>query len=402
MAVEVYMPKMSDHMGEGTIINWLVEEGSVVDERQPILEIETDKAVAEVEAPATGVLCGIRPNMVAGAVVPVGVVIGFVAQPGEEVPVLSPLEAPKGGDAAPGAQVASSALQVGEESGRILASPIARRRAKELGIDLRQVKGTGPRGRVKEEDVLAFVELQKERSPAAATDEDAEWVELNTVRRITGERMALSMQTAPHFVLGMDVDMTEAMRWREALMERIHLETRERLSYTALLVKIVASVLKRHPLANAEFSDGRIKRHRSVNIGVAVSGNEGLAVPVIRAADTKSLAEIVIELAQFREKASVSRFTPQDLSGGTFTITNLGMYGVDRFSAIINIPESAILAVGSIVTRPAVLRGGGIAPRPETCLTLSVDHRVLDGAEAAKFLGEIRTLLENPGELLQP
>lgn len=400
MPVEVYMPKMSDHMKKGTILKWLVEEGAQVEERQPILEIETDKAVGEVEAPTSGILCGIRAGE--GAVVPVGEVIAFVAQPGEEVPELPPILAEKEAKAAPTAPVTAPAPAPAVKPGRVLASPVARRAARELGVDLTKVKGTGPGGRIKKADVRAFAELQKAApAPApAAIEEEVEWLDLSTIRRITGERMALSKQTVPHFVLTMETDMTEAVRLREKLMDRIVAETGQRLSYTALLVKVVALALKRHPLANAEFVDGRIKLHRAVNVGVAVGVEEGLVVPVIRAADTKSLADITLELKAFQEKASLLHFTPDDLSSGTFTISNLGMFGIDQFSAIINVPQSAILAVGRIVNKPVGLEDESIGLRPMLSLTLSVDHRVLDGVTGAKFLAEVKDLLENPYLLL--
>jgi len=398
MPVEVYMPKMSDHMKKGTILKWLVEEGAQVEERQPILEIETDKAVGEVEAPTSGILRGIRAGE--GAVVPVGETIAFVAQPGEEVPKLPPILAEKEAKAAPTAPVTAPAPAPAAKPGRVLASPVARRVARELGVDLTRVKGTGPGGRIKEADVRAFAELQKAAPAPALIEEEVEWLDLSTIRRITGERMALSKQTVPHFVLTMEVDMTEAVRLREKLMDRIVAETGQRLSYTALLVKVVALALKRHPLANAEFADGRIKIHRAINVGVAVGVEEGLVVPVIRAADTKSLADITLELKAFQEKASSLRFTPDDLSGGTFTISNLGMFGVDQFSAIINVPQSAILAVGRIVNKPVGLEDGSIGLRPMMSLTLSVDHRVLDGVTGAKFLAEVKDLLENPYLLL--
>lgn len=390
MPVEVYMPKMSDHMEKGTILKWLVEEGAQVEERQPILEIETDKAVGEVEAPTSGILRGIRAGE--GAVVPVGEVIAFVAQPGEEIPELPPILAEKEAKAAPTAPAA--------KPGRVLASPVARRVARELGVDLTKVKATGPGGRIKEQDVRAFAELEKAAPAPAAIEEEVEWLDLPTIRRITGERMALSKQTVPHFVLTMEADMTEAVHLREKLMDRIVAETGQRLSHTALLMKVVALALKRHPLANAEFVDGRIKIHRAVNVGVAVGVEEGLVVPVIRATDTKSLTDITLELKAFQEKASSLRFTPDDLSGGTFTISNLGMFGVDQFSAIINVPQSAILAVGRMVNRPVGLEDGSIGLRPMMSLTLSVDHRVLDGVTGAKFLTEVKDLLENPYLLL--
>jgi len=457
MPVEIIMPKMSDHMEKGTVIRWLVAEGAQVGLRQPIVEIETDKAVGEVESPVEGILAGIRAKD--GAVVPVGEVIAFVAKPGEKVPEFSPIAGEKETQAAPVAPAAVPALaaepshilaapaarRVAEELGvelalvrgtgpggrikeedvrafaeqrkappapeppketRILASPVARKMAEERGIDLAKVTGTGPGGRITHEDVLTYAETSakvaapKPAAPATAPQEGVEWLELSTIRRITGERMTASKQTVPHFALTVEVDMSKATRAREVLMDRIAAESGAKLSYTALLVKVVAAALKKHPLANAEFAGGRIKIHKSVNVGVAVGVEEGLVVPVIHDADKKSLAEINGLLKSFQEKSATLKFAPAELSGGTFTITNLGMFGIDQFSAIINAPQSAILAVGSIANRPVALDEESVGIRPMMSLTLSVDHRVLDGVTGAKFLMEVKNLLENPYSVL--
>jgi len=448
--VEVYMPKMSDHMESGTIIRWLVKEGTVVKEHQPILEVETDKAIAEVEAPASGVLRGIRAGE--GAVVPVGEVIAFVTEHGEEVPELPPIEPQtkpeviastmatpttdaqhKRTRAVPAARRLAKELGVdlsdvdgtGPE-GRIKvedvrrhaahradreqrataepvpASPTARKLAEQHGLDLRLVHGTGPGGRICKQDVLAHVEAAlPEGAPPEAGDEQAfEWLELSTVRRITAERMTLSKQTVPHFYLTMEVDMAEAGRVRDQLMDQVMKETGARLSYTALLVKAVAITLHKHRLANAEFSDGRVKVYRRINIGVAVGSEEGLVVPVIHDADAKSLTLISRELSRFQEKRKTLRFSPDELSGGTFTITNLGMFGVDQFTPILNTPQSAIVAVGGIVEKPIWLEDGSLARRPVMKLTLAVDHRVMDGVSGAAFLSDVKVVLENLGSHL--
>jgi len=402
MAHEVYMPKMSDHMQEGTILSWLVHEGERVAERQPILEIETDKAVGEVEAPASGLLSAIREGADGGAVVPVGEVIAFILQPGETAPTLPPILSAQA--AAPGAATETArppAAAPAAEPGVVLASPVARRVAKDLGVDLGRVTGTGPRGRIKEADVLAYAEGEASAEAAGVLEPEVIWHDLSTIQRITGERMVLSKSTVPHFVLSMEVDMTEAARWREANAPKILSETGQSVSYTAMLVKAVAVALKQHPLANAEFADGRVKVYQAVHIGVAASTAAGLVVPVIRAADTKSMGSIAGELAAIQRKATTGRFTPEELVGGTFTISNLGMFGIDHFSAIINTPQSAILAVGRIARRPVCLGDADIGVRPMMDLTLSVDHRVLDGVQGARFLSELRDLLQVPGTLLQ-
>ena len=462
MAVEVFMPKMSDHMQVGEVIRWLVEEGDQVEQGQVIMEVMTDKVVADLEASASGVLKGIRAGVVEGAIVPVGETFAFIAEPDEEVPALPPLVPAEGGEAkeealspsiapppepAPPASAESSA-----RSGPVRATPVARRLAKELGVDLSQVQGSGPGGRIKDEDVRAFAESQKGKPPEASravraspvarrvarelgidisqvkgtgpggrikeedirsyaealsaapvsqpTEADAEWLELNSIQRLTGQRMLESVQTAPQFALTVNVDVTNLLWLREGLMERIEAETGERLSVTTLLVKIVAAALKQYPRANASFENEKVKLHPQVNVGVAVGTDEGLVVPVIRDADQKSLVGITQELKAFQEKAQQMRFAADDLSGGTFTISNLGMYGIDHFNAIINPPESAILAVGRTVKTPVGMPDDTIALRPIMSLTLTIDHRSMDGVQAAKFLAEVKQRIEKPYFLL--
>jgi len=441
MAVEVFMPKMSDHMEVGEIIRWLVKEGDRVEQGQVIMEVMTDKVVADLEASASGVLKGIRKGVVDGAIVPVGETFAFIAEPDEEVPSLPPLAPAEGKEAkeeAPPPSVAPSPepappapAERAAQSGPVRATPVARRLARELGVDLSQVQGSGPGGRIKDEDVRAFAEAQKAKPPEApkavraspvarrvarelgidisqvtgtgpggrikeedirsyaealsatpapqTAEADAEWLELNSIQRLTGQRMLESVQTAPQFALTVNVDVTNLLWLREGLMERIAAETGERLSVTTLLVKIIAASLQQYPRANASFEDGKVKLHRQVNVGVAVGTDEGLVVPVIKDADQKSLVQVTQELKAFQEKAQQMRFTAEDLSGGTFTISNLGMYGIDRFNAIINPPESAILAVGRTVKTPVGMPDDSIALRPIMSLTLTIDHRSMDG-----------------------
>jgi pyruvate dehydrogenase E2 component (dihydrolipoamide acetyltransferase) len=454
MAVEVFMPKMSDHMEVGEIIRWLVKEGDQVERGQVIMEVMTDKVVADLEASASGMLKGVREGAVDGAIVRVGETFAFIAEPDEEVPVLPPLapvEAKEPTEEAPSPPPAPvpSVAEGPEQPGPVRATPVARRLAKELGVDLSDVTGTGPGGRIKDEDVRTFAEAQKPKPPemptavkaspvarrvarelgidltqvtgtgpggrikeedvrayaetlsAIPTEADAEWLELNSIQRLTGQRMLESVQTAPQFALTVNVDATNLLWLREALMERTVAETGERLSITALLVKLVAATLKQYPRANASFEDGRIKLHPQVNIGVAVGTDNGLTVPVIKDADQKPLTQVTLELRTFQEKAQHMRFTAEDLSGGTFTISNLGMYGIDSFSAIINPPESAILAVGRTVKTPVGMPDDTIALRPTMSLTLTIDHRSMDGIQAAKFLAEIKERIEKPYFLLQ-
>lgn len=400
MAIEVFIPKMTDHMEAAEIVQWLVAEGEWVGARQPILEVMTDKVAAEVESPAAGVLKGIRPGLGVGVVVPVGETIAYVAEQDETVPALPPLKA-TGAQSAPtpvaSASVPSASPASGED-GMVRATPAARAAARALGVELGKVKGAGPGGRIREEDVRAFAEASKVSSvgvSAAGTDEDVDWVDLSPIQRLTGERMAESVR-APQFALSMSADAGNLLAAREAMAEGILAELGEKLSITALLVKAVAASLRRHPRLNASFEGGRLKLRRQVNIGVAVGTGQGLVVPVVRDADQKSLAHVVADLTAFREKASALRLGTLDLSGGTFTISNLGMYGVDQFTAIVNPPEAAILAVGRVAKTPVALPDDTIALRPLMKLTLSVDHRVADGMQASAFLADLKSQIETP------
>lgn len=465
MAAEVFIPKMSDHMETGEIVEWLVQEGSIVEKGQPILAIMTDKATVELEAPAAGVLKGIRAGVASGALVPVGETVAFIAAAQENVPTLPPLGGvgqkaePSPAEPVPAVTTAQSApaqamrAAPGEiratpvvrklardlgidlavvpgtgPEGRIseqdvrnyeqsakrpdrreaaapLVSPIAQRMAQERGIDLARVKGTGPRGQITKEDVLQFAPAAPVPVPApTVASNDAKedtWLDLNPVQRLTGQRMLESVQTAPHFSLSVDVDMTNALQLRETWMSAVTQETGERLSVTGILVKIVAASLKSFPRANASFRDGRVKLHSEINIGVAMGTEQGLVVPAIRAANTKSFIQITRELKALQAKAAAMRFSPDDLNDGTFTISNLGMYGVDRFNAIINPTQSAILAVGRIIKTPIGMPDDSIALRPLMNCTLSVDHRSMDGVQGAQFLALLKERLTHPYLLIE-
>jgi pyruvate dehydrogenase E2 component (dihydrolipoamide acetyltransferase) len=406
----VFMPKLTHDMEVGVLLEWHKQEGDEVRKGEPLFAVETDKATVDVEAGESGVLRGLR--FAPGDEVPVGEVVGWIAAPGEKTPPGADTErdpvAPSRGPVTPSRDPVAPSPRA---SGRIVASPLAKRLAKEHGVDLGQLQGRGPHGRVTKADVEAY--LAQREVPAIPTAPPGEVpydvVPLSRLRRTTGERMLTSVRTAPHFDLEVEVDMGEACRWRARYAEGTRPEPVEgagqKVSYTALLVQVVARALREHAQLNGAFIDGELRVYREVNVGVAMATAEGLMVPVVHRADELHLRQIQEAITRLREKAqSETRhkrqpFAPDDVRGGTFTVSNLGMYGIDAFRAIINPPEAAILAVGRIVERPVGV-DGQIVLRPIVRLVLSVDHRAVDGAQAASFLATVRRYLENPYLLL--
>ncbi|MGQ9625953.1 MAG: 2-oxo acid dehydrogenase subunit E2 [Anaerolineae bacterium] len=430
MATEVIMPKFGMTQEEATVLRWLKGEGDAVEKDEPILQVETDKVVMEVEAPASGILRGLRCKE--GDVVPVTEVIAYILAPGEKVP--GTLEVPGTREA----EVAATpvARRLAEELGlslseipgtgvggkvtkedveaylvqreeapgekvpgtleaKVRATPAARRVAREQGIDLRELAGSGPRGRVQAADV----EAAARKVEAAAPAPPAQVIPLRGMRKTIAERMQTSARTAPHITLNVEVEMTNIRAIQPHLAQEVQAETGSKLSLTAMLVKAVAWALKKHPLLNATLREGEIHLLSQINIGVAVALEEGLIVPVVHGADRKSLARVAYEVDDLAERARAGRLTLEEVTGGTFTLSNLGMFGVDSFTAIINPPESAILAVGKMEERP-VVRDGQLVARPMMTMTLSADHRIVDGAVAARFLQDLRAALEAPSPML--
>lgn len=399
MAIEVFMPRITHDMTHGLLIRWLKSEGERVAPGEALFEVETDKAISEVPAEAGGILRGLR--FAEGDEIPIGARMAYLLAEGEALPEVEG-EIPSGERAEIEAQKAPDselvervAEQVPAEGSRIIATPIARRMAREQGVDLGAIAGSGPGGRILESDVRAYLE-----SKAIPVTEQAlpgavlyELTPLTRYQRTTGRRLTQSFQSAPHFVLEVDVDMCAARHWRERYQQE-----EARVSYTAILVKAVSLALKRHPRLNASLDGDHIRLYQEVNLGVAMATDEGLLVPVIRGADELRIQEIQGQLETLREQAERGRIAPEHLSGGTFTLSNLGMFGIDRFQAIINPPEAAVLAVGRMRELPWPVCGG-VALRPIVNMRLSIDHRVLDGAVAAPFLVEVRDLLENPDSL---
>ena len=414
MATDVIMPALGVAQEKGTLLNWFKAEGQPVTKGEPLMEVETDKATVEIEAPASGILSNV--SAFAGDEIPVGNKIAVILAPGEvAAPAVlkSPLPEREGireERAAPEREGISEGrprprehgtadrhpLPVGEGKGegrsavrgRTLASPAAKRIAKEKGIDFASLKGSGPEGAVLAEDVVRAAGTQA-TSPAGPP-KVKETVQLTPMRRIVGERMTKSKQTAPHFYLTMDVDMTEVTRRRSALKEN-----GEQLipSINDFILSACARALRDFPSLNAGFTDNGVEIYSDINIGMAVALEEGLVVPVIRNTDRLSLQELAKQSRELAEKAQKKKLFPLDYDGGTFTVSNLGMFGVDNFVAIINPPQCAILAVGQVAPR-VVAHGEGIAVRPIMTMSLSADHRVVDGAIAARFLQEVKRHLE--------
>ncbi len=397
MATEVIMPNTGMAQETGTVVRWYYKEGEAVKQGEPLLEVMTDKANMDVEAPASGILKSIKagPN----EVVPVAQVIAYITEPDEELPVPAeskaaavPTAQVSPPAATPIAEAPAAAEAVVPTPGRLAATPVARRIAKEKGLELGQVVGTGPSGVITKADVLQAAErLAAVPAPAPAVTAEAPAVtpvstaarsiQLVGRRRIIANRMQQSFQHAPHIALTIEVDMTAAE------------DARQGASFTALLVHVVSRVLRKHPLVNSTLNGDKVMLLEPINIGVAADTPDGLIVPVVKGANTKLLDDIDTQIKDLAKRARAGKLTVDEVTGGTFTITNLGMYGIPQFRAIINPPEAAILAVGSIVKRPVVI-DDGIHIRPIMVLTCSADHRILDGVSVAKFLQDIKAALE--------
>lgn len=422
MAVPVIMPKFEMSQETATLIAWRVAEGQLVQQGEPLLEVETDKITMEVEAPASGILAEIRAQP--GDIVPVTTVIAQILTPGEAAAPATPAHpAPSLVDQDPMERTAPRATPVAQRlaadlavdlasvsgsgpGGRITkadvvasaaapleprprATPAARRIARAADVDLAAVAGSGPRARIQAADVRQAIETPA-GAPAAGT-----LLPFSGMRATIARRMTESYQRAPHIHLTRSVDVKEA----EAARRRWAEQPGERVSLTVLLVKACAWALRRHPAANATIELQGIRLWPEINIGVAVALPEGLIVPVLQRADARSLADLARELTQLAEQAKAGALRPDQVSGGTFTLTNLGMFGVEAFDPILNPPQVAILGVGAVVETVVPL-DGQIVVRPRMQLTLAADHRALDGATAAQFLQDICRAIEDPTVML--
>ncbi len=431
MPTPVIMPKLEMSQETATVIEWSKKEGDAVEKGEPLLTVETDKVTVEVESPASGVLAGVRaePN----EVVPVAETIAYVLRPGEALPEEPDIETattPQIPSASPVAQrmAADHEVNLREVSGsgsggkirredvtaylekrdarreerlaKIKAVPAARRLARELEIDLESVKGTGPGGRVQSEDVRsAAAQRPPEPGLIPQRPEVRREIPLIGMRRTIAERMLRSAREAPQFNISLDVDMARALEVVEDLRDGPEPSDGTRVTLTTFLVRACSWTLTRHPALNAALQEDVILEWAEVNVGVAMAVEEGLIVPVIHRADKLEIQEIAERLAELTDRAHEGQLRPEDVQGGTFTLSNLGMFGIDTFTAILNPPQAGILAVGRVAKRP-VARDDQLVIRPVATLTLTADHRVVDGAIASHFLADLQRAVERPGIML--
>jgi pyruvate dehydrogenase E2 component (dihydrolipoamide acetyltransferase) len=417
MSSQVTLPRLGQGMESGTIVRWLKSEGDKVEKGDPLYELDTEKVTQEVEADAGGVLLKILAQE--GEEIEVGKAIAVIGEQGEDVPTeaspptaeaeepteVTEEEPAEEGEPAPeredererGREEAPEGPSEPEQrvdDGRVKASPLARRIAKERGIDIAQLSGTGPEGRIVAEDVERAQVAPAKAGPTAPVATEIETVKLNQMRKTIARRMTEAWE-APAFQIAMSADMTASIRLREALLERVE-EGGVRPTYSDILTKVVALALMRHRDMNAHFGGDEVLLFPTANIGIAVAVPHGLVVPVIQSCEAKTIEEIAVARADIVERTRGGKLKVEDLENGTFTISNLGMYGVERFTAVLNPPQAGILAVGAIEER-AVVEDGELEIQPRMDLTLTVDHRSVDGATASEFLRTVKSFLVEPG-----
>lgn len=445
MATEVIMPKVDMTQETGTVGHWVKQAGEMVKEGETILEIETDKVAIEVEAPASGILSRILFGE--GETVPIATTIAYILEPGEALPEVAkptlPVQdtspklersvqqkerkvpitpvarnmaaasdidlttisgsGPRGRVTKKDVEEALAALMPsGNGKGKLYATPAAKRIAKERGVALASISGSGPDGRIQAADALALAESMIEAATAAAPNlgPEVEVIPLRGMRRTIAERMTASYQQAPHIGFTWRNDMSRFNEARAQLNAHAEKVGSPPISATALIVKIVGVVLARHPWLNGSFQGEEIHLYRDINVGVAVALEAGLIVPVVRNVDSKSVSELAAEIKDLALRARDGQLVPAEVRGGTFTISNLGPFGVEQFNAIINPPEAAILAVGATQNEVVADEQGQVAVRPMMHTTLTADHRVVDGAVAAHFVADLKATLEAPVLLL--
>src|SRR5690349_2138227 len=404
MATKVIMPKLSPTMEEGQISRWLKKEGDKVSMGEPLAEIDTDKATMEMQALGNGVLRKILINE--GQSAPLGQTIAVIGEPDEDIAALvseapaqpaaqkkePPPPAPPPAQPQNGRQ--PQAAPSGD-SGRMIVSPLAARMAAEAGIDLRSLQGSGPGGRIIKRDIEAAMSQPAPAAPkqfqqAGASgyrDEPA-----SQIRQTIAKRLVTSLGPVPHFFLTTDIEMDRAAEMRKGINA---LDPDLKISINDIIIKVAAAALIQHPQVNASYQEKFVRYYEQADIGVAVAIEDGLITPVVRAANQKSLSQIAVEVRELAERARSRKLKPEEYTGATFSISNLGMFGIDEFTAVINPPEGAILAVGAMSPKP-VVRDNEIVVRQMMRVTMSCDHRVIDGATGAKFLQTFKKILENP------
>ncbi|HXE82716.1 MAG TPA: pyruvate dehydrogenase complex dihydrolipoamide acetyltransferase [Gemmatimonadales bacterium] len=420
MATKVHMEALSPTMEEGRLVKWNKKEGDAVKSGETLAEVETDKAVMELVARADGQL--LKVVVQEGTTVPVGNVVAWIGKPGEKVDgdgAAAPAK-PAGTVAAPPAPAPKSAPQpvpqpvrqpaaAPADATRVKASPLARRMAQDAGVDLKLVQGSGPGGRVIKRDVesaparpaaagATTYPVSRVPSPVVRTGVPYEDVPLSQIRKTIAKRLAASIGPIPHFFLTTEIDMERAADAREAINKQLG-EQGGKISFNDIIIKAVALALMQHRACNAWFQDDHIRYWNEVHVGMAVAIEDGLITPVIRNADQKSLREISAESRELAGRARNRRLKPEEYTGGTFSVSNLGMFDIEHFTAVINPPEAGIIAIGSIVPQ-AVAAGDTVSVRRRMKLTMSCDHRVIDGATGAAFLRTLKQMLENPLAML--
>ena len=403
MPVEVILPKVDMDMATGKIAKWHVKEGDAVKKGALLFEIETDKAAMEIDAPSDGIIRNI--TAAEGAIIPVGQAVALIYQDGEIASALltsEPLPPVKPVAPAPRPDAEQTAvLPAASASGRFPATPLAKRLARDGGIILDNIPGSGPRGRIAAIDVQAA--LAKPVVPQRAEPGGFEVIPVDGMRRTIAQRLTLSKQTIPHFYLTVNCDLTRLSEIRETLNAQAPRDAQKlpvwKLSINDFIIKAMASALKQVPDANVTWTDESIHRHHSCDVGVAVAVEGGLFTPVVRAAETKTLSQISKEMKDLAARARARKLCPVEYQGGTTTISNLGMYGIEQFTAIINPPQATILAVGAGMERFVPINGLPVLRSRMTC-TLSCDHRAVDGALGAQLLAAFRTFIEEPALML--
>ena len=430
MATKVIMPKLSPTMEEGQISRWLKKEGDKVSMGEPLAEIDTDKATMEMQALGNGVLRKILINE--GQAAPLGQLIAVIGEPDEDIasvlseapakkepeqeqqkeeqekPAPAPAPAPQAKAAAAGAGTVDNGRQpqaAASDSARLIVSPLAARMAAEAGLDLRSLQGSGPGGRIIKKDIEAALTQPKAAPPAqpfpravepgrfqqaaasAYRDEPA-----SEIRKTIAKRLVTSLGPVPHFFLTSEIEMDRAAEMRQGINA---LDPDLKISINDIIIKVVAAALIQHPEVNASFQEKFVRYYEHADIGVAVAIEDGLITPVVRSADQKSLSQIAAEVRELAGRARSRKLKPEEYTGASFSISNLGMFGIDEFTAVINPPEGAILAVGAMTAKP-VVRDNEIVIRQIMRVTMSCDHRVIDGATGAKFLQTFKKILQNP------